>query len=201
MADLNLEPVPENPAKKKQIAFIVAAVAILAIGATLFSHNWLSAGGEIEGGLGLRGYEICFMGQCQSQSNKALIDDFNEGEKRKAEMLGGKADTKSPAFWIAGYLTLVAGFGTILSLGLAIAMVAQGKWWAKPMPPTSAAFLFLFLGLAGAVVFLVTNPTSGTAFQLGTGWAFWVFGLGTVVGIAATQMLAKFKPAEPELTY
>lgn len=197
MGDLNLEPVPENPAKKKQIAFAVAVAAILAIGATLISHSWLRAGGGIDAGFGLRSMKACGGGECMSQTNKAIIDEINKNAEEMREAGFGKGETKSALFWIGGYVTIIAGLGAIISLVLSVVMVAKGQFWLKPIPPTSAAFLFLFIGLLGAVIFLVTNPTKGTGLQFGTGWAFWVFGVGTVTGIVASQLLVKFKPAEP----
>lgn len=197
MGDLNLEPVPENPAKKKQIAFAVAGAAVLALVLTLFSHSWLRAGGGIDAGFGLRSMNVCMGGECESQTNKKIIDEHNKNAEEMREAGFGKVETKSALFWIAGYLTGFAAVGAIVCLILSVVMVAKGQFWLKPIPPTSGAFLFLFIGLLGAVVFLVTNPTKGTGMQFGTGWAFWVFGIGTVTGIVASQLLVKFKPAEP----
>lgn len=196
---LNLEPVPENPAKKKMIAYVTTGVACVLLLAALFSGRWLAAGGGIDGGMGLRSLEVCMGGECESMTNKELIDKHNEQVKEMKEMgYGGKAEEKSAIFWIAGYLTLVCGLLSVLALAASAAMVAKDKFVTKPMAPTSAALLFLFIGLLGAVLFLVTNPTRGMAFQLGTGWGFWVFGVASIAGIAAAQMLVKFKPADPD---
>jgi hypothetical protein len=187
MADLNLEPVPENPAKKKQIAMIVTGVACLAILVTLFTKHWLAPADPLEGGMGLRSYSICFQGECEEGTNKALIAEFNER--------ASKSDQKSPIFWIMGYATIITG---LLSVGLLIAgvaLVAKGKFFLGSVAPTSLALLSLFLTLILACVFVATNPTKGSAMQLGVGWSFWLFGVGVVTGIVGAQMLNKFKPA------
>lgn len=196
---LNLEPVPENPAKKKLQAYIVTGVACVLMLVTLFTNSWLGAGGGVEGGMGLRGYELCMRGDCIDGSNKGLIDEHNARVKEMKEMgYGGKAEEKSSIFWIAGYLTLAFGLLSVIALIASAVMVAKDKFVTRPMAPTSAAMLCLFLGLLGAVLFLVTNPTRGMAFQLGTGWGFFGFGAGSIAGIVAAQLLVKFKPADPD---
>jgi hypothetical protein len=187
MGDLNLEPVPENPAKKKQIALIVTAVACLAIAVTLFTKHWLAPADPLEGGMGLRSYSICFQGECEEGTNKALIAEFNRRS--------GKSDQKSPIFWVMGYAVIIVGIFSIGLLAAGAALVAKGKFFLGSVAPASLALLSLFLGLILACIFVATNPTKGSAMQLGVGWSFWLYGVGTVTGIVGAQMLNKFKPA------
>ena len=187
MGDLNLEPVPENPAKKKQIALIVTAVACLAIAVTLFTKHWLAPADPLEGGMGLRSYSICFGDQCEEGTNKALIAEFNQRSS--------KSDQKSPIFWVMGYAVIIVGIFSIGLLAAGAALVAQGKFFLGSVAPASLALLSLFLGLILACIFVATNPTKGSGMQLGVGWSFWLYGVGTVTGIVGAQMLNKFKPA------
>jgi hypothetical protein len=187
MGDLNLEPVPENPAKKKQIAFIVTAVACVAILVTLVTKHWLAPADPIEGGMGLRSFEICFNDDCEGETNKALIDRINQSPN--------KSDHKSPIFWIMGYAVIIVGLISVALLGTAAFLVHNGKFFLGRVAPASLALLSLFLALIFACIFVATNPTKGSAFQLGVGWSFWLFGVGVVTGIVGAQMLMKFKPA------
>lgn len=185
---LNLEPVPENPAKKRQIAFGVTGAACLLILVALFTKSWLRPADPLEGGMGVRSYEVCFGDDCESGTNKGLIEKFNQ-------MLPEK-EKRSPVFWIVGYVILISGLASVAFLAIAAALVAKGKFYLGKVAPMSVALLFLFLALIAGGVFMATNPTRGTALQLGTGWGFAVFGAGVVLGIVAAQMLTKFKPAD-----
>lgn len=187
MGDLNLEPVPENPAKKKQIALIVTGVACLALVVTLFTKNWLAPADPVQGGMGLRSYSVCLGDDCVEGTNKALIDQHNESPRKR--------DHKSPVFWLMGYATMIVGLLSIGFLAAAAILVAKGKFFLGRVAPASLALLSLFLALIFACIFVATNPTKGTAFQLGVGWSFWLFGVGVVTGIVGAQMLMKFKPA------
>jgi hypothetical protein len=189
---LNLEPVPENPVKKKQIALAVTAAAVLMLAVALFTKSWLAPADPLGGGMGLRSYHITFKGETVGEgTNKALIASHNERAR--------KSDKKGPAFWIAGYGTLIVGLLAIAALTTAGVLVARGGFFLGPIAPSSVALLTLFLVLVLGAVFLATNPTRGTNFQLGASWSFWLFGAGVVTGIVAAQLLNKFKPADPEL--
>jgi len=209
--DLNLEPQPENPAQKRKIAMSLAFVSAAMILATLFTHGWLRAAGGIDAGFGLMSLQACEEGSCKSISNKEMIDEHNTMVKKAKELSASYADMgrdmglserdleeKSAIFWIMGYATLLFALLAAASLVVAGVTLGQGKLMIQPIAPTSTAMLFLFLSLVTACIFVATNPTRGTGMQLGVGWAFWTFGIGTVVGILAVPMILKFKPVEPD---
>ena len=115
--DLDLNPKPENPQQKKMIAMGIAIAAALAITTTLFTHRWLAAGGGLDAGFGLMSLKVCDPGgECQSQSNKELIDQYNATAGR----FGRGDDKKGPGFWLAGYATLVTGALAVIFLFLAL---------------------------------------------------------------------------------
>lgn len=105
-------------------------------------------------------------------------------------------EKRSPVFWITGYVILIGGLASVVFLGISVALVAKGKFYLGKVAPMSLALLALFLSLIAGGVFMATNPTRGTALQLGTGWGFVAFGAGVVLGIVGAQMLTKFKPAD-----
>lgn len=184
---LNLEPVPEDPAKKRMIAFVVTGVACVAILVALFTKGWLAPADPLEGGMGLRSWEICYEGECEGQTNKALIDELNER--------ASDSDKKSPVFWVMGYATILLGLISVGLLAAGAVLVHKGRFYLGSIAPPSLALLTLFLALITAMIFVATNPTKGTGMQLGAGWSFWTFGVGVVGGIVGAQMLMKFKPA------
>ena len=201
--DLDLEPKPENPAQKRKIAMILAFVSAALIVATLFTHGWLRAGGGMDAGFGLMSVKGCHEGACSSVSNKELIDGINK-EVKRAKAMGysdPSLEEKSPVFWLTGYATLGLGLLAVAGLVAAGVTLGQGKLMLRPVAPTSVAMVCLFLSLVTACIFVATNPTRGGMSelgQMGVGWGFWIFGIGTVVGIVAVPMILKFKPVEPD---
>ena len=188
--ELNLEPKPENPVQKRNIAMALAFISAVMVVVPLFTHAWLRAPEGIDIGFGLMSLKVCEDGACTTIGNKELIDQYNDAAP--------KSEEKGPMFWLMGYATL--GFGLLAAASLIVAGVTlgQGKLMIRPFAPTSTAMVFLFLALVTSCVFVATNPTRG-GFQimtLGVGWAFWVFGIGTVLGIVAAPMIIKFKPVE-----
>ncbi len=285
--DLNLEPRPENPVRKKQIALAVSITAIVALLVCMFTRQWQRAEqSDRQVAMGLMSIEMCAGGRCTTMSNKEFVDreingtiadlkqaigdvgrlrgfvsrdlatddtygdgydewgrtlSFEDrlcsgdldgayqrmldeervldprsaGEPMATRMLcnlGGANPNKIPSSkssigWLTGWITLVLIGLAVLSLGAAVVLVAQGKFFLGPIAPTSWAILCLFLALIAGCIFVASNPTRGenldllfmfkydASFQLGVGWSFWVFGVGVVLGIVGTQMLVKFKPA------
>jgi len=185
---LNLEPVIEDPVKKRNVAMAISIIAVIALGVSLVTHSWYRAGGDIDAGMGLLSVEVCERGSCQSFSNKELIDDYNDQV--------GPDKQKGPTFWIAGWATLISTIAAMIALGLAALRVGQGHYYlGAKLAPAMLALGLLFVALVCGAVFLGTNPTRGTAFQLGVGWSFAAFGVGIVGGIVGAQKLTKFRPA------
>jgi len=189
MGELNLEPVPEDPVKKRRIALGVTAAAIVTLAITLFARHWLAPADPLQGGMGLRSYEICVHDHCDSTSNKELVQRMNDRPYR--------LEKKTPVFWIAGYATTALIGLSIVLLGAAAVQVGRGRFYLPGrIAPTGLAFLSLFLTLICGMIFVATNATKGEAIQLGVGWTFWTFGAAVVGGIVGAQMLNKFKPSD-----
>ncbi len=73
--DLNLEPRPENPARKRTIALIVTILAIVALGVCMFTKRWQRVGQDDHRvGMGLISVEECHEGKCVTQSNKEFVE-------------------------------------------------------------------------------------------------------------------------------
>jgi hypothetical protein len=176
----------------------VAAAACLIFAA--FTRQWLvNAGRYTEYGFGLRDNYQCMTSygesseqQCQEMTNSAVVEMFASAGPRGEKM-------SSAAFVPMGWVTFVVSL--LAALGLLGAAFLAFKKIQRPLPvaPTSIGLLFGMIGLITGCVFVATKP--GPPGMVGVGVSFWVFGVGTVMGIAASQMLAKLtRPPEPEWT-
>jgi hypothetical protein len=74
--DLNLEPKPENPARKRQIALAISIVAIVALAVAMFTKRWQRVGQDDHRvGMGLISVEECREGKCVTRSNKDFVEN------------------------------------------------------------------------------------------------------------------------------
>jgi hypothetical protein len=104
----------------------------------------------------------------------------------------------SPAFEPCGWATFVLCLAAAGGLAIAALLAIAGARIRLPIAPTTIAFVAIVLALITGCVFVATKP--GAAGYVGVGLGFWVFGIGSVVGIAAAQMLAKVnRPLDPDL--
>jgi hypothetical protein len=104
----------------------------------------------------------------------------------------------SGVFVPTGWITFVGNLVAAAALLAAAAIAAARKRPALPISPASVALLALMVSLIVGCVFLATKP--GGVTGVGVAWAFWVFAVGVVVGIAAAQLLAKLiRPPDPDL--
>ncbi len=200
--DLNLEPVPDNPVRRKQIAVGLAAIAVVALIFSCVSRRWMGADG-IDAGYGPRGWQCDGDGgddrgnDCGpfegSLSNSRVVEIVEEAY-RAYGMEGGP----SKVFPIAGWITVGASAIAVIALILAAVQAWGAGVQTRPISPTTVALLALMVAMIAGCVFLATNPFRAKGLsQVGVSWPFFVFGVGVVIGITAAQKLIKFKRVEP----
>jgi hypothetical protein len=198
------ESAPKKDIRKLAMGLAIAAAACMLYAG--FTRQWLVNGNQyLEFGFGLRGNYECstsyatdYAGggekkskteDCSSRSNAETVADF----KRLDPKLG------SGAFVPTGWITFVAILLAAAGLLAAAAMAATNKVVAAPIAPTTIGLLGGMVALVTGCVFVATKP--GPPGIVGVGLSFWIFGVGTVMGILSAQMLAKqLRPPDPEWT-
>jgi hypothetical protein len=196
VGELNLEPVPEDPVKKRQTAAILAFVAAVALLFCGVSRRWYAADG-VDAGWGPRGWS-CDLEECDelrgSKSNFEIIDHV----KKRYEMFGKSKDAPTIAQPIAGWITIISILLAVAGLLWGGIAALQGGIPVRPIAPSSLALLGLFFGLIAGMAFVAMNPFREKGFSgFGLSWPFWLFGAAVVTGIVAAQMLAKHKKLAP----
>jgi hypothetical protein len=180
----------------------VAAVCLI-FGA--FTRSWLvNAGRYQEIGFGLRSMFECGQSYgfedgkeikkevCSNQSNDEFIKKWKSFNDPAGKMV-------SKAFTPLGLVTFVLSLLGALGLLGAAAYGALGKPMRLPIAPTTIALLALMVGLITGCVFVATAP--GPTGMVGVGMSFWIFGVGCVMGIAGSQLIAKLnRPPDEEWT-
>jgi hypothetical protein len=124
----------------------------------------------------------------------------NVGHDREvAELTATKHVSKfTSAFWVFGWVTLVAISIAALSLVLACVMVLAKREFVWPVMPSTTALLAIAVALISGCVFAALKP--GPAGYVGVGIGFLAFGIGVVSGLWSSVMLAKLlRPADPDL--
>jgi hypothetical protein len=216
------DPTPKKAAERRMVAIVLAFVGAACLIVASFSKSWM--GNDNFGGLvrdpdakgdywkfrgdirfGPLGFEQCakpYRGfefqetpsevTCRTLSTSAFNAEVGEVAKLDREKYTSGAF--SPAGWLAFATCLLSALGLLASAGLALAR--QRK--ELPISPASVALLGIMGAMASGCVFIATKP--GPAGMLGVDLGFWAFGVGTVVGILAAQMLAKeIRPVDPDL--
>jgi len=163
----------------KVTAIALAAVAAAALMVATFSSYWAIELPSAGIGLGLRGQTACVGGACETTSYAELAAQPDaEGAFRSL-------------YWF-GWITTGAAWLGAAMLVVSALLVAVGRMFYRPMTPTTLALLALGVALITGCVFVALARPVGTV-----GWAFWVFGVGVVLGLLAAQRLARFKPGDP----
>jgi len=177
------------------------ALALLGAIALLFSAmstRWLvNAGdnGSIE--MGLRATTECgsvgmLLGprpdECRTKGNSDYASEW------KTETGQYYSAAFAPCGWITSIACIIGALGLLAAAGLALAK----KQPQLPMSPSSLSLLALMPGLISGCVFVATKP--GPSGFVGVGIAFWIFGIGAVLGLAGSIMLARVnRPVDPDL--
>jgi hypothetical protein len=190
---------PRADPRPRRIPPIV--LALLGAAALLFaamSSQWLANAGDTGSiAMGLRSTTECgsvgmLLGprpdECRTKSNS----DYT------AEWKTDSGQYYSAAFAPCGLVTSIACFAGALGLLAAAALALAKKQPQLPVSPSSVSLLALMAGLISGCVFVATKP--GPAGFVGVGIAFWIFGVGAVLGLAGSIMLARVnRPIDPDL--
>lgn len=173
------------------VGIVLAVAAAGCLVAACFSHRWLANKHLGDLGYSPLSYQQC-EAACETMSNfqvAGIAEGFPFEEHRV-----------SAAFPLAGLITfvvlLVAAAGLLVAASIAVAHRRPDL----PVSPTTFALLGIMVGLLSGCVFVATKP--GEVGAVGVAWGFWAFGIGSVAGIAAAQLLAKqIRPADPDLLH
>src|SRR5262249_55225545 len=182
-------PIPREP--PRLVGILLALVAAGCLVAACFSHRWLA-----NRHLGDFGYSPLSFEQCGATCER--MSNFQVAEITKDSPFEEKR--VSSAFPVAGAITfavlLLAAAGLLVAAGIAALKLRP----ELPVSPTTLALLGIMSGLISGCVFVATKP--GEVGAVGVAWSFWSFGVGSVTGIAAAQLLAKLlRPADPDLLH
>ncbi len=173
---------PGSPADlppRPMVAIALCLVAATLLAAACMSKRWLANGNrDVSVAYGLLRNTECRDGQCLTRANHEL-----------PELLQMHPPVPvSPAFVLAGQITLGASALAIASL-IICAAVGLGRGRPRlPVSPASLALLALMLALVAGCVFIATKP--GGRARVGVDWSFVVFGVAVVAGIAAAQKVS-----------
>jgi hypothetical protein len=191
------------PNRAMALALTVAAAAALATAA--FSHRWLDNPALGDFGFGLLAYKACDDGVCASESMSSLIQSINDTiDRREAEeaqyapdQRAAKQRRPSKAFVPFGIATFVCCLIGAVGLAAAALLALAKKTPDLPIAPTTIALLGLIFGIVAGCVWVAIKPDPGGA--VGVGWSFWVYGIGSVVGLAAALMINRhIRPIDTE---
>jgi len=189
---------PPAPPRHPQLAILLAVLAAGAMSFAAFSSNWLANGGA-DGtiAMGLRNTTECgsvgmLLGpqpnECRTKGNADYADEWK----------GPTGQYYSAAWAPLGTVTLIASLIGALGLLGAAGLGVSKKKPNLPFSPSSMALLGIMAALICGCVFVATKP--GPGGFVGVGIAFWIFGIGAVIGIFVSTVLAKVnRPPDPDL--
>jgi hypothetical protein len=194
VSDDDPAPSPRNPL----VAVVLAITAAVALLFACFSTRWLAnvgPDGSIE--MGLRSTTECGSvgmllgpepGQCRTKGNADYAKEWDTPS----------ASYYSAAFAPCGWISLVACLIAALGLAGAAGLGLAKKKPHLPVSPSTLGLLGIMAALITGCVFVATKP--GPPGFVGVGITFWIFGIGAVLGIASSIMLAKInRPLDPDL--
>lgn len=174
---------------------LLGAIALLF--ATMSSH-WLSNAGDNGSiDMGLRSTTECgsvgmLLGprpdECRTKSNSDYASEW------KTETSQYYSAAFAPCGWITSIACLLGALGLLAAAAIALSK----KQPQLPVSPSSLSLLALMVALVTGCVFVATKP--GPGGFVGVGIAFWIFGVGAVLGLAGSIMLARVnRPVDPDL--
>jgi hypothetical protein len=183
--------------KNRSLAILLSLAAAAALVYAALTRQWLVNGNVYEQyGFGLRSSFACGQSfgeahECDELSNSAYVAHEREVSATSARNTSGAF---APMGWATFVECLLAALGLAAAAGLALAR----KRPDLPMAPTTLALLAIMAALITGCVFVATKQ--GAPGFVGVGVSFWIFGAGSVLGIAGAQMLAKVnRPVDPDL--
>jgi hypothetical protein len=168
---------------------LLALVAAACLVAACFSHRWLANRHYGDFGYSPLAFQQCGA-TCETLSNFQVAEIASDSpfEENRVSM----------AFPVAGLVTFVVLLIAAAGLVVTATIAAAGRRPSLPVSPTTFALLGIMAGLISGCVFVATKP--GGVGAVGVAWSFWAFGIGSVVGIAGAQRLARqIRPVDPDL--
>jgi hypothetical protein len=176
---------------KPWLAIGFATIAAVCLAGSVMSHRWLVPEYASDDGFSPWSFQACADERgapttCRISGNQDTFDLI-------IRSAGGGGPPQSPLFVPTGTMTFIVGLLAAAGLLLTAALAALGRV-RLPVSPTTATTLLIVVGGFSAFMFVGTrpggmSPAVGGPFQ--TGSAAFVFGIGSVVGLLATRILAK----------
>lgn len=172
------------------ISVALCLVAATLLTAACMSKRWLANGSGADSlSYGLIRFTECIEGKCQTHPSD--VEPVALTKRLPREHL-------SPAFPIAGWVTLGASALAIVALATCALLGLLGRRLALPIAPSSLALLGLLVAMVAGALFIANKP--GGLGRVGVDWSFVVFSGAVIIGIVATQRIAKeIRPIDPEL--
>ncbi|MGE0868817.1 MAG: hypothetical protein AB7P03_09650 [Kofleriaceae bacterium] len=196
---------------------ILGLIATALLGFAAMSKSWLAHPqmGISFGPLGCRNCNSCFAtratvfdrdspdrteeissARCiyasEGMSNGAFVEQLRDSHNVLGE------DVTSDAFAPLGWVTFVGLIIATLALATSAGLALANKRPQLRISPASLATIGVMVSLIAGCIFVGTKP-GGPGF-VAMSHGFWAFGIGSVVGIAAAQMLSKvIRPLDPDL--
>jgi hypothetical protein len=174
---------------KPWLAIGFATVAALCLAGSVLSHRWLVTEYASDDGFSPWSFQSCAdehgaRTSCHIDGNALVLDEITRS--------AGGSPPPSPLFVPTGTLTFFAGLVAAAGLLIAAGLTAAGRV-RLPASPTKVTTLAIVVAGFAAVMFVGTrpgmSPAVGGPFQ--TGVAAFVFGIGSVIGLIATRILAR----------
>jgi len=211
----SLTDIPMLKKEHREIGIGFAAAAGIALVIAAFTHGWLVNPqlGDIH--MGLISTHMCETRDgCESTTNFELMSKMREvaekadsyvermqmqGRTGFADMSSDNASEVSGAFAPTGLVTMIACIIGGLALITTAVFAFKRIQIALPLHVSTIALIAIMTSLIFGCIFIATKP--GGMRGVGVGYSFWIFGIGSVVGIIGAQILNKLiKPPEKAWT-
>ncbi|HEV7559202.1 MAG TPA: hypothetical protein VGO00_27195 [Kofleriaceae bacterium] len=175
---------------KPWLAIGFATIAAVCLAGSVMSHRWLVTEYASDDGFSPWSFQSCAdehgaRTTCQINGNAEVLESITRSS-------GTGAPPQSPLFVPTGTMTFIAGLIAAAGLLIAAGLAALGRV-RLPVSPTKVTTLAIIVGGFSAIMFVGTrpgmSPAVGGPFQ--TGSAAFVFGIGAVIGLFATRILAR----------
>lgn len=166
--------------RKVAIGLVLVGALLLALG--VLYRDWWSGkvfyGTELS--LGVRSFEVCGEGRCETGSLAKLADSEHSGWTTTGSLLF--------------YVGLAAAAVLVLIGGLELA----GKRPRVPIAPTTVGFLLSTAALLLGFVFVMLKPTGLHGSGLQAGLSFFILAAGGIAGLMGSIFMAKVHALEDD---